>query len=226
MVRAALLQRASSGRSGFVRMLIVLAAIAALVQIVRFAISDQVAIDEPELALTLDGRNWKALMVQAEKALREERSDDAARDVRSALRADPLAGGALRALGIIEQKHGSAETTERLMRAAADVSRRDAIAQAWLLGQNLQSGDLAQAMSRLDLIFRIQNSGAAKLVSLLLPLLSHDEARRELATRLAARPPWRSGFLNQVAREAPDLNAISALYSALNEARPLRSRKS
>ena len=104
------------------------------------------------------------------------------------------------------------------MRAAADVSRRDAIAQAWLLGQNLQSGDLAQAMSRLDVIFRIQNSGAAKLVSLLLPLLSHDEARRELATRLAARPPWRSGFLNQVAREAPDLNAISALYSALNEA--------
>ena len=106
MVRAALLQRASSGRSGFVRMLIVLAAVAALVQIVRFAISDQVAIDEPELALTLDGRNWKALMVQAEKALREERSDDAARDARSALRADSLAGGALRVLGIIEQKHG------------------------------------------------------------------------------------------------------------------------
>ena len=79
--------------AGFVRLLIVLAAIAALVQIVRFAISDQVAIDEPELALTLDGRNWKALMVQADKALREERSDDAARDVRSALRADPLAGG-------------------------------------------------------------------------------------------------------------------------------------
>ena len=105
------------------------------------------------------------------------------------------------------------------MRAAADVSRRDAIAQAWLLGQNLQAGDLAQAMSRLDLIFRIQNSGvSAKLVSLLLPLLSHDEARRELAKRLAARPPWRSGFLSQVSREAQDLNAVSALYSALSEA--------
>ena len=42
------------------------------------------------------------------------------------------------------------------MRAAADVSRRDVIPQAWLLGHDLQSGDLPQAMSRLDLILRTQ----------------------------------------------------------------------
>ena len=160
MVRAGLFERASTGRSSLVRMLIVLAAVAALVQIVSFAISDQVAVDEPELALTLDGRNWKALMARAERALREEKSDEAVRDARSALRADPLAGGALRVLGIVEQKHGSADMTERLMRAAADVSRRDVIPQAWLLGHNLQAGDLPQAMSRLDLIFRTQNSAS------------------------------------------------------------------
>ena len=82
-------------------------------------------------------------------------------------------------LGIIEEKHGKdgSDMTERLMRAAADVSRRDVIPQAWLLGRNLQAGDLAQAMSRLDLIFRTQNSAiSAKLVSLLLPLLSNDDA--------------------------------------------------
>ena len=217
MARAALFQRASSG--GVLRMLIVLAAVAALVQIVRFAIADQVALDEPELALTLDGQNWKALMVRAERAQKEGKSDDAVRDARSALRADPLAERALRSLGMVEQKHGNADITERLMRAAADVSRRDAIAQAWLLGQNLQAGDLAQAMSRLDLIFRTQNAGVSeKLVSLLLPLLENDEARRELATLLAGRPPWRSGFLGRVSREAQDLNAVAALYSALNEA--------
>ena len=38
-----------------------------------------------------------------------------------------------------------------------------------------------------------------------------------LAKLLAARPPWRSSFLTQVSQEAQDLDAVSALYSALSE---------
>ena len=221
MVRAGLFERAGTGRFSLLRILIVLAAVAALVRIVSLAISDQVAVGQPELALRLDGRNWKALMVRAEMALKDEKSEEAVLDARSALRADPLAAGALRVLGIVEEKYGKdgvSDKTERLMRAAADVSRRDVIPQAWLLGRNLQSGDLPQAMSRLDLIFRTQNSTiSAKLVSLLLPLLSNDDATRELAKLLERRPPWRSSFLTQVSQEAQDLRAVSALYSALGE---------
>ena len=180
MVRAGLFERAGTGKFSLLRMLIVLAAVAALVRIVSLAISDQVAVGQPELALRLDGGNWKALMVRAEMALKDEKSEEAVLDARSALRADPLAAGAFRVLGIVEEKYGKdgvSDRTERLMRAAADVSRRDVIPQAWLLGRNLQSGDLAQAMSRLDLILRTQNSTiSAKLVSLLLPLLSNDES--------------------------------------------------
>ena len=130
-------------------------------------------------------------MVRAEMALKDEKSEEAVLDARSALRADPLAAGAFRVLGIVEEKYGKdgvSDKTERLMRAAADVSRRDVIPQAWLLGRNLQSGDLPQAMSRLDLIFRTQNSTvSAKLVSLLLPLLSNDDATREVAKLLERR---------------------------------------
>ena len=78
MVRAGLLERASTGKFEFARILIVLAAIAALVQIVSLADFGPSCVGEPELALTLDGGNWKALMVQAEKALKEEKSEDAA----------------------------------------------------------------------------------------------------------------------------------------------------
>ena len=218
MVEAGLVERASTRGSLLLRVLLVLVAVAALARIVSFAISDQVAVDQPELALMVDGGNWKALMARAERALKEERSEEALRDAQSALRADSLAAGALRVLGVVEEKYGSSDNTERLMRAAADVSRREMIAQAWLLARHLQSGDLPEAMSRLDLIFRTQNSAlTGKLVSLLLPILSHDDARRELAKLLATRPPWRSNFLTQVSQEAQDPNAVSALYSALGE---------
>jgi len=218
MVRAGLFERAGTGRFSLLRILVVLAAVAAFVQIVSFAISDQVAGGRPELALRVDGRNWKALMAGAEMALKEEKFEEAVLDAQLALRADPLAAGALRVLGIVEEKHGASDRTERLIRAAADVSRRDVIPQAWLLGRNLQSGDLPQAMSRLDLIFRTANSTvSAKLVSLLLPLLSNDDATREVAKLLERRPPWRSNFLTQVSQEGQDLRAVSALYSALGE---------
>ena len=57
MVRAGLFERAGTGRFSLLRILIVLAAVAALVRIVSLAISDQVAVGRPELALRLDGRN-------------------------------------------------------------------------------------------------------------------------------------------------------------------------
>ncbi|HZA93212.1 MAG TPA: hypothetical protein VE420_11350 [Gemmatimonadales bacterium] len=218
MVEAGLVERASTRGSLLLRVLLVIVAVGALARIVSFAISDQVAVDQPELALMVDGSNWKALMGRAERAMKEERPEEAVRDAQSALRADSLAAGALRVLGVVEEKYGSSDNTERLMRAAADVSRREMIAQAWLLARHLQTGDFPAALSRLDLIFRTQNSAlTGKLVSLLLPILSHDDARRELAKLLATRPPWRSNFLTQVSQEAQDPNAVSALYSALGE---------
>jgi tetratricopeptide (TPR) repeat protein len=221
MGRAGHVERASTSGSILLRMLIVLVVVVALARIVSFAISDQGALDQPELALMVDGGNWKALMAQAERALKEERFDEAVRDAQAALRADSLASGALRVLGLVEEKHGTSDLAERLLRAAADASRRDVIPQAWLLARNLQAGDLPQAMSRLDLIFRTQNlTLSAKLVSHLLPVLSDEDARRELAKVLAARPPWRTSFLTQVSQEAQDLNVVSALYSALSESPP------
>src|SRR5829696_2350612 len=101
MIRAATLERARTGRFSLLRILMMVAAAAAVVRIVSFAIADQVAVDEPELALALDGRNWKALIARAERALKEDKAEEGARDARSALRADSLAAGALRVLGVV-----------------------------------------------------------------------------------------------------------------------------
>jgi hypothetical protein len=209
--------RAGTRQFSLSRILLVLAAAAALVRIVSFSISDQVALNQPDLALMLDGQNWRALVARAGVALREEKTEEAVRDARSALSADPLAGGAVRMLGLVEQKHGSVDTTERLMRAAADASRRDVTAQTWLLGRNLQAGDLPQALSRLGVILTQDSPTSRTLVSQLLPLLNEDEPRRELAKLLSRRPPWRSGFLGQVSQEGQDLDAVSALFSTLRE---------
>ena len=105
------------------------------------------------------------------------------------------------------------------MRAAADVSRRDVIPQAWLLGRNLQSGDLAQAMSRLDLIFRTQNSTiSAKLVSLLLRSSAMTIRGETL------RSCWNGASALAIELSRPSVSggarpecAVSALYSALGE---------
>src|SRR3954453_18089200 len=104
MVRAGLFERAGTGRFSLLRILIVLAAVAALVRIVSLAISDQVAVGRPELALRLDGGKWEGLVVRRGGGLKDEKSEDAVLDARSALRADPLAAGALRVLGVVEEK--------------------------------------------------------------------------------------------------------------------------
>ena len=109
MVRAGLFERASTGRSSLLRMLIVLAAVAALVQIVSFAISDQVAVGQPELALRLDGGNWKALMVRAEMALKDEKSEEAV--LRCAI---GIARRSLGGRGASGARHRGGETRERL----------------------------------------------------------------------------------------------------------------
>ena len=64
-------------------------------------------------------------MARAEKALNVESFEETIqrRSIGLALRS--LAAGALRVLGVVEEKRGSSGATEPLMRAAANVSRRD-----------------------------------------------------------------------------------------------------
>lgn len=124
--------------------------------------------------------------------------DDVARGealARQVLDRGPMEARVLSLLAQVREDGGKTVESERLMRAAADLSHRDALADLWLFKRGMSAKRYDDAFTHADALLRRDLDGYRPVMRALYAAAADDPAAlAPLARRLALSPTWRVAF--------------------------------
>ncbi|MDP3174427.1 MAG: hypothetical protein Q8M88_08335, partial [Phenylobacterium sp.] len=164
------------------------------------AMAEAQADADPAAALHWRGHNARALAAASEQKLQSLDGGvaEAAALARAALRYGPLQSTPLRTLALAAVRQKQEAAAQRFMAQAALRTRRDPLAQSWLLERAHARGDYAQTIVRADAIMRLDAEMTASLFALINDVAARPGGEAPVAASLAARPPWRADYLRQL----------------------------
>jgi hypothetical protein len=187
-------------------------------KIIAFAAADLLAASDPVAALVFVPADPTASVFLAERLLskRPAEIDAAARQSTLLLRRDPLAPGALSLLGAAAAQKGEAERATRMFEAAGAHLPIDLVAHGALYGRAVSRGDVAAALSELDILLRGRLVVATRVGASLGALLeTAPQSEAGLADLLATAPPWRGVLFAQLATDMQDADVLIRLHDRL-----------
>ena len=165
-------------------------------------LGDRLSQLKPAAARLIAPWNAAARVAYANEALQEDtpQMQEAISELRRALQSDPLAPQALSLLAQTYEVAGAAADAFSAWEWAARVSLRDGVAQAVLIERDLKRGRVAEAIRRLDILFRGDPQTGLVLLQKLTPLLNDRPFLEALALQLEGSPPWREVMLKALSR--------------------------
>lgn len=153
------------------------------------------------------------------------------RDVeRRILASQPLSSAALRLTAWSDVRRGREAEALGRIRMIDRITRRDAVAQLWLLEEAVRRDDVAGVLRRYDVLLRTQTDLRGLLLEKLSVRLENDQIRLGLAHYADARSPWFPDLLDVAARKGhadgaaalllalpvlPDATAYRSAYAAV-----------
>lgn len=157
----------------------------------------------------------------AEAELAAGRTDNAAALSRDALVRSPFDVRALRVLGLTEARAGREDQADDILTLAGNWSLRDDPAHAWLVDRRLRRGDYASAFAHADTLVRRRQDIQPQIFRLFSVAGTQDPQRAlpQIASLLAARPPWRSAYLYGLNQTPEDLRLLGSLAVLLEAGR-------
>ena len=168
-----------------------------------------------EQALALAPGEWRASFAEAVSAAEHGDFTRAQRHARSALAAAPMRPEPATVLALAAQSQGQREQAARMITAIASLGWRHAPAQLWMLQSALAQDNVETAVLRADALLR-QGVQVERLVPLLRRLAHNPRAAGLIADRLAADPPWRPAYLEDIHALRPeDFTAHGTLLAGL-----------
>lgn len=178
------------------------------------AVSGVTRTTNPQLALTFLPNDSMALAARAEElflAEPEKPSNQVRELALSALRQQPINPKALRLLGYAAEAAGDTVKAEAYFRQAEKLTRRDPVAQLWLIENAVQKGDTKQALVHYDIALRTSPPIQELLFPNLLAALDDTEIRAALRPYVRAQQGWAAGFLSYANANGKDLPALTSL---------------
>jgi hypothetical protein len=148
-------------------------------------------------------------------ALPQSVPDAAVRLAREAYRQEPLATTAIAIMGIDIANRGRAGVGRTVVDAAAAMSKRDALAGIWLVGDYARTADVALIVDRYDIILRTNMAARPVLLAQLAQALQNSALIAPLADKLAERPNWSADFWISVSDTSPALRNAALLRESL-----------
>ena len=128
---------------------------------------------------------------------------------------DPFNAKAFRLLGEIAS---SPDEVRRYMKAAVNLSRREAIAAFWLLQDSISQDETDAALKYADILLRTEPQLRRYVVSYIAQINQDDGGRQALAKKLSENPPWRGVLFAALPRVTRDPATLLRLMLALKEA--------
>ncbi len=157
----------------------------------------------PGVAVVLAPWSSSAWLALANQAQMDEKLPDSERAAARALGIAPMEAGAVRAAAYAAIARGDTARGSALFQNAAALGWRDRMTQVWLVQAGLAAGNLQIAAERLDALLR-QGTLAEPLMQQMRIVFQQPGGEAAIVERLASGPPWRQGFLNGIADEAPE----------------------
>lgn len=166
-----------------------------------------------EAAIRIAPGSPQVLRRAAEAELAAARIDNAAALSRDALGRSPFDVRALRVVGLTEARAGRLDQADQILTLAGNWSLRDDPAHAWLVEHRLRSGDYPSSFAHADTLVRRREDIQPQVFNLFTTAAAADPQRvlPVLTELLAARPPWRSAYLNSLYTTNEGLQAVASL---------------
>ena len=161
---------------------------------------DPVASSHSAAAL-LRGTGAKRLDASDDRLALQAPEPAAVERARILVASEPLAAEAYAVLALDARQAGQEDRAARLMELAASWWPRDLLVQSWLLERSLRRGDRDAAVARFDLIARVRPDTLDAMTEAVAPVLVDPAFADAFARRLAARPPWRTRFIDIAVRQ-------------------------
>ncbi|MBB3910006.1 tetratricopeptide repeat protein [Sphingomonas desiccabilis] len=169
----------------------------------------------PSVAARVDPSNGAVLARFAQSQIL--RDVPVARDAaQRALIQDPLSSRATLVLALAAVDSSDIAAADKLMARAAELSRRESTADAWMFDLDMTQGRYADAFRRADVMLRREPGLAAQILPTLVKVSTFPPALPDLAGRLAKQPPWRGAFFQSFIGSA-DAD-YAAVLAALRDA--------
>ena len=111
-----------------------------------------------------------------------------------AFASEPYATAAVRVLAYDLLRDGDKENGRRLMRAVAQMTKRDEAVGMWMVQDAIANNDKGGAIAQIDLVMRSSEKARQGLVPVLVELLDSPEAVPVFYDLLAKSPPWAGQF--------------------------------
>ena len=135
-----------------------------------------------------------------------------------ALRQDPLNARALRILAQVSEHNEDNARTKALMQGAAQRSPQESLAIFWMMRENFQDQNYAEAIRYADSLLRTRPQLAEHVFPMLGRVAEIPSAKAELTKILAKDPPWRPQFFNALPRYITDARTPLELFLSLRDA--------
>lgn len=149
----------------------------------------------------------------AEAELAANRADNAAALGRDALTRAPFDVRALRIVGLTEARAGRLSSADEILTLAGNWSLRDDPTHAWLVEHRLRRGDYVSSFAHADTLIRRREDIRPQVFGLFTLAASTDRERAlpVVASLVAARPPWRQSYLDNLYTSTEGLQVAAAL---------------
>ncbi len=122
----------------------------------------------------------------------------------TALQGDPLNARALRLIGQTAAAQHDDTTAAKFMRAAAERSKRERLAYAWLMERAFKQKDYGEALNYADVLLRVRPELIKPITPLLAQIAEAPGGDTILVEQLRGSPTWRSAFLSELPRNITD----------------------
>ncbi|MEQ1509324.1 MAG: hypothetical protein ABL909_02850 [Sphingopyxis sp.] len=123
----------------------------------------------------------------------------------------PLNSAAVRTYGQAMDARGKKGDARALMLLADRLSRRDGVAQSWLINDAVASRNAPEVLRRYDAVLRTYPDDSSALLTQLVSALASPQGRVALRPYMVATNPWRFSFLYAAVRTLPDSSLLADL---------------
>lgn len=173
----------------------------------------------PGQALAIDAGNAIALMKQVDSdlgvgGLNQTPKDNWRADAVTALRERPLTPSAIRILGFVAAADGRQSEARRLATLAERVSRRDGLAQLWLVRDAAKRDDARAALAHMDIALSVHVPLQPIIFPMLLNVIQDPAYAKEFRQIVVRDRSWLASFMSFANTDNPDPEPLADVVSS------------
>ena len=168
----------------------------------------------PSQALVLDASNPIALMRRIDNDIGDGGLNVPPKanwrpDAVASLRRQPINPSALRTLGFVAASQGNQIQARSLILLSQRLSRRDGLAQLWLVQDSAKRDDAKGALAHMDIALSVRATLGPIIYPMLLQVIEDPRYAREFANLVVSDRPWLLGFLTFANTDNPNPAALA-----------------